>query len=156
MRTMMKITLAVTAGALLAAPASARRSAMSNTPEIALVADLPNDPRFEAFGPDGSPVMLDLGWSYREFSAFWMPFAAWKEQGFVFYSRGADGTMNVALATRDELLAIKQVTGQDYEANYRFGYWRFFWGWIPVLALIGYVALLWRRERRRKDAEGIM
>ena len=156
MRRRMKIALAVAAGALLAAPASARRSAMSNTPEIALVADLPDDARFQAFGPDGSPVTLDLGWSYREFSAFWMPFAAWREQGFVFYSQSPDGTMNVALATRNELLAIKQLTSKDYEKDFHYPYWQHYWGWIPVLALLGYVWWLWRRERRRKDAEGIM
>jgi len=156
MRRRMKIALAVAAGALLAAPASARRSAMSNTPEIALVADLPDDARFQAFGPDGSPVTLDLGWSYREFSAFWMPFAAWREEGFVFYSQSPNGTMNVALATRNELLAIKQLTGRDYEKDFRFPYWQHFWGWISVLALLGYVWWLRRREQRRRDALGLM
>ncbi len=78
--------------------------------EIALVADLPNDSRFEAYGPNGDTVTLDLGWSYREFSALWMPFAAWKEAGFVFYARGADGQTNLAPATRRELAAIKLMT----------------------------------------------
>lgn len=148
--------LAVAAVLTVVAPAEARRSAMSNTPEIALVADLPNDSRFEAYGPNGDTVTLDLGWSYREFSALWMPFAAWKEAGFVFYSRGADGQTNLAPATRRELAAIKQLTGIDYEADYAFPYWRYYWGWIPLALVIGLIGWRWRQEQKRKDAEGIM
>jgi len=137
-------------------PADARRSAMSNTPEVALVADLPDDSRFEAYGPDGRTVTIDLGWSYREFSALWMPFAAWKEEGLVFYSRGTDGQMNLAPATRRELAAIKALTGVDYEADYAFPYWQYYWGWIPLSLVIAFVVRRRRQEQKRKDAEGIM
>jgi hypothetical protein len=148
--------LAAAMALAVAAPAEARRSAMSNTPEIALVADLPDDSRFEAYGSDGKTVTLDLGWSYREFSALWMPFAAWKEHGLVFYSRGADGQTNLAPATRRELSAIKALTGVDYETDYAFPYWQYLWGWIPLTLVIALV--FWRRhvEQKRKDAQGIM
>ena len=150
--------LGLAVGAILTAtaPAEARRSAMSNTPEIALVADLPNDSRFEAYGADGRTVTLDLGWSYREFSAVWMPFAAWKDAGFVFYSRGTDGQTHLAPATGRELEAIKQLTGIDYEADYAFPYWHYFWGWIPLAFVIGLIVWRWRQEQKRKDAEGII
>lgn len=151
---------ALALGALATAPAAAtegsRRSAMSNTPEMALVADLPDDARFEAYGADGRPVTLDLGWSYREFSAFWMPFAAWKEAGFVFYAQTPGGAMHLAPATRRELAAIKALTGKDYEAEYRFPYWRHYWGWISVVILLGYVLWLRRREKARRAADGTM
>ena len=129
---------------------------MSNTPEIALIADLPNDSRFEALGADGEMVALDLGWSYREFSALWVPIAAWKEEGFVFYSRGADGRTHLAPATGRELAAIRQFTGIDYETDYAFPYWRYYWGWGPLALVIGLVVWRRRQEQKRKDAEGIM
>lgn len=151
-----RLALALMAGAVMIAPAQARRSAMSNTPEIALVADLPSDSRFEAYGPDGKMVALDLGWSYREFSAFWMPFAAWKEAGFVFYSRAPSGELYVAAATGDELAAIGALTGRHYERDYSFPYWKYLWGWIPVCAIAGYVFWLRRREQKRRDALGLM
>ena len=151
------IIAALALGALAIAPAEARRSAMSNTPEVALVADLPDDARFEAYGEDGRPVSLDLGWSYREFSAFWMPFAAWKEAGFVFYAQNADGgAMHLAPATRRELAAIKALTGKDYEAEYRFPYWHYYWGWISVVILLGYALWLRCREKARRNADGMM
>ncbi|MBB5685793.1 hypothetical protein [Sphingobium boeckii] len=133
-----------------------RRSAMSNTPEVVLVAELPDDPRFEAYGADGRSVALDLGWSYREFSAFWMPFAAWKEAGFVFYARTPEGDLHIAPATRRELASIKALTGRNYETEYRFPYWRHYWGWISVAVLLGYVLWLRRREKARRDADGMM
>lgn len=142
--------------AVLTTPADARRSAMSNTPEIALIADLPDDSRFEAYGPDGRTVTLDLGWSYREFSAFWMPFAAWKELGLVFYSRGPDGVTNLAPVTDRELEAIRLLTARDYEREFRFPYWRYFWGWIPVLGIIALVLGLRRAEAKRREAAGFM
>ena len=152
------VITALALGVLAIAPVSAetRRSAMSNTPEVALVADLPDDARFEAYGADGRPVTLDLGWSYREFSAFWMPFAAWTEAGFVFYARNADGTLHLAPATRRELASIKALTGQDYEADYRFPYWRHYWGWISVVILFGYILWLRRREKARRAVDGTM
>lgn len=148
--------LAIATALMVAGPAEARRSAMSNTPEIALIADLPDDSRFEAYGANGETVALDLGWSYREFSALWMPFAAWKEEGFVFYAHGPDGQTHLAPATGRELAAIKQLTGVDYEADYAFPYWQYYWGWGPLALVIGLVVWRRRQEQKRKDAEGIM
>lgn len=151
-----RTVIAAIAAMLLATPVEARRSALSDEPEVELVADLPDNAKVEAYGADGATLKLDLGYSYRELSAFWMPFWAYEDQGIVFFSRGADGRPVLAEATARELASIRERMGRDYVSEYRFNRIKHMWGWLAVLALIGLFVLQHRRERRRRDADGLI
>jgi hypothetical protein len=63
-----------------------RRMVLTNAPHITLVATMPRTPEFSGYDDKGETIQLDLGYSYREMSALWMPFAAFEDQGFVMYA----------------------------------------------------------------------
>ncbi|MBA3895649.1 MAG: hypothetical protein H0X36_00605 [Sphingomonadaceae bacterium] len=132
-----------------------RRSALTNAPGIELVADLPPDSAFAGYGPDGRPLDLDLGYSYRELSVLWMPIWAEGDGGLVLYS-GSGATLAIAPAGETELARIKAVTGIDYAATYRFPLARHLWGWLPILGVIGSILLVQWRGAKRCEALGIV
>lgn len=140
----------------VAAPAEARRWVVEDAPHVALVADLPDDAGFEGYSMDRGTVPLDLGWSYREVSGLWMPFWAYKDQGLVLFSRAPDGSYMLAPVTPDELDKVKQVTGRDYAREYSFPLTQHLWGWLPMLALAGFILWLRRREAKQREALGVM
>lgn len=145
------------AGALgLAAPAEARRWVMENRPEVALVADLPDDAGFEGYSMDRGSVQLDLGWSYREVSALWMPFWAYEDQGMVLFSQNPDGSYMLAPVTAAELDRVKQVTGRDHGREYAFPRAAHLWGWLPMMGILGFILWLRRREAKQREALGVI
>lgn len=147
----------VLAGVLgMSAPAEARRWVMENRPHVALVADLPDDAGFEGYSVDRGSVKLDLGWSYREVSALWMPFWAYEDQGLVLFSQNPDGSYMLAPVTPEELDKVRQVTGHDPVQAYSFALASHLWGWLPMLALAGFIVWLRRREARQREALGVI
>jgi hypothetical protein len=63
-----------------------RAFVLTNAPHIALIATMPRTPEFSGYDDKGEPIQLDLGYSYREISALWMPFLVFKDEGFVMFS----------------------------------------------------------------------
>lgn len=115
--------------------------------KAALVEDLPNDPRFEAFGVDGRLAPLDVGYAYREIRILWMPFFAWSEGGFVFFSRTDTGQYSIAPAHEIEFMRVTRAIGHDPREGYSFNMLAHMWGWLSLIPL----AFAWRRYRRWDD-----
>lgn len=127
-----------------------RRSALTNSPGIVRVADLPADPMFEGYDPRGREVALDLGYSYREMSLLWMLIWAHAEGGLVLYA-GSGDTLAIAPAGDAELARIEALTGTDHAEAYRFPIEAHVWGWLPILGVVGTILLLqWRAGQRRE------
>ncbi|RHW18892.1 hypothetical protein D1610_01745 [Sphingomonas gilva] len=139
-----------------AAPAYAHYLPIAVLQKAALVEDLPDDARFEAYGADGEPAPLDVGYAYREFRLLWMPFAAWDAGGFVFFSRTGTGQYSIAPATEIEFIRVARIIGHDPREGYSFNPLFHMWGWLSLIPL----AFAWRRYRRwddsRREAMGTM
>jgi hypothetical protein len=128
---------------------------LTNAPHIALVATLPRTPEFGGYDSKGEPIQLDLGYSYREISALWMPFTAFKDQGFVLYA-GTGDAISVAPVTDVDRDAMVKSVGRDLITTYSFPYYAHVWGWLSVLALVLATWLMIKRAERKRDREGIM
>lgn len=124
--------------------------------KAALVEDLPDDARFEAYGADDQPAPLDVGYAFQEIRLLWMPFFAWDAGGFVFFSRTAAGQYSIAPATEIEFMRVERVIGHDPRAGYSFNPLFHMWGWLALIPLF----FAWRRYRRwddsRRETLGIM
>ena len=132
-----------------------RRLVLMNSPHITRVATLPRTPEFSGYDDKGEPVQLDLGYSYREMSALWMPFAAFEDQGFVLYA-GAGDNISISPITDVDRAAIIKAAGIDLTASYRFPYYTHVWGWLSVLAAVFVTWLMVKRAEWKRDAAGIM
>lgn len=139
-----------------ASPAAARSWVVQDQPYVALIADLPDNSGFEGYHEDRGMVPLDLGWSYREISGLWMPFWAYRDQGLVLFSKAPDGSYMLAPVSDAELAKIKDVTGRDVASEYSFPLANHLWGWLPMVALLGFIFWLRRRETRRREALGVI
>lgn len=124
--------------------------------KAALVEDLPNDSRFEAYGADDRPAPLDVGYAYQEIRLLWMPFFAWDAGGFVFFSRTESGQYSIAPATEIEFMRVTRVIGHDPRADYSFNPLMHMWGWLALIPLF----FAWRRycrwDDQRREALGMM
>ncbi len=159
------ITLAVVGGTGLALYTAAqlyvpdgqapRRMVLTNSPHIALVATMPRTPEFSGYDDKGETIQLDLGYSYREMSALWMPFAAFEDQGFVMYS-GSGDNISISPVSDVDRAAIIKVAGSDLTKSYSFPYYAHVWGWLSVLALVFVTWLMVKRAEWKRDKEGIM
>lgn len=124
--------------------------------KAALVEDLPDDSRFEAYGADGTPAPLNVGYAYREIRLLWMPFFAWDAGGFVFFSRTESSQYSIAPATEIEFIRVARAIGHDPRAGYSFNPLRHMWGWLALIPLF----FAWRRYRHwddeRRVAQGML
>ena len=132
-----------------------RAMVLTNAPHIALVATMPRTPEFSGYDDKGEPIQLDLGYSYREMSALWMPFAAFKDQGFVMYA-GTGDNISIAPVNDVDRAAIVKVAGSDLTKSYSFPYYAHIWGWLSVLAAVFVTWLMVKRAEWKRDAAGIM
>jgi hypothetical protein len=132
-----------------------RRMVLMNSPHIALVATLPRTPEFSGYDDKGEPVQLDLGYSYREMSALWMPFAGFEDQGYILFSRSGD-KISISPITDVDRAAIIKVAGSDLTKNYSFPYYAHVWGWLSVLTAVFVTWLMVKRAEWKRDKEGIM
>ena len=132
-----------------------RRMVLTNTPHITLIATMPRTPEFAGYDDKGETIQLDLGYSYREMSALWMPFAAFEDQGFVMYSRSGDN-ISIAPVSDVDRAAIIKVAGSDLTKSYSFPYYAHVWGWLSVLALVFVTWLMVKRAEWKRDKAGIM
>jgi hypothetical protein len=128
---------------------------LMNAPHITLIATMPQTPEFSGYDDKGEPIQLDLGYSYREISALWMPFAAFEDQGFVMFAGSGD---NISIAPVNDIdrAAIRKVTGTDLIKSYSFPYYAHVWGWLLVLALVFTTWLMVKRAEWKRDKAGIM
>ena len=151
------VGLALYAAAQLYAPEgrAPRGFALTNAPHIALVATMPRTPEFSGYDDKGEPIQLDLGYSYREVSALWMPFAAFEDQGFVMYAGKGD---NISIAPVNDIdrAAIVKIAGEDLTKSYSFPIYAYVWGWLSVLALVFITWLMVKRAEWKRDKAGIM
>jgi hypothetical protein len=127
----------------------------TNAPHIALVATLPRIPEFSGYDDKGEPIDLDLGYSYREVSALWMPFLAFEDQGFVMYSGTADA-ISIAPLTDIDRAAIVKAAGNDPTQRYSFPTYVHTWGWLSVIALVLVTWFMIKRAEWKRDKAGIM
>lgn len=132
-----------------------RTMMLTNAPYITRVATLPRTPEFSGYDTNGEPVQLDLGYSYREMSALWMPFLAWEDQGLVLYAANAD-RISIAPVTDIDRAAMIKATGTDPAAGYSFPTYAHVWGWLLVVAAALATWLLVKRAEWRRDKAGIM
>jgi hypothetical protein len=132
-----------------------RAFALTNAPHITLIATMPQTPEFSGYDDKGEPIQLDLGYSYREISALWMPFIAFEDQGFVLFARSGVNT-SVAPVTDIDRAAIAKVTGTDLTKTYSFPYYAHMWGWLSVVALAFATWLMVKRAEWKRDKAGIM
>ncbi len=126
-----------------------------NAPHITLVATMPQTPEFSGYDDKGEPIQLDLGYSYREISALWMPFAAFEDQGFVLFA-GSGANISIAPVTDIDRAAMTKVVGSDLTKTYSFPYYAHIWGWLSVLALAFVTWLMVKRAEWKRDKAGIM
>jgi hypothetical protein len=143
---------------------------MTGSYRIAKIATLPDDPRLapvrrytqigsgalpyigrEAPPPQGSRPPLRLGWAYREFSAFRMPFWASSEWGMVTYYDAPWGRQFAVIMPGQKPL-LDQLAGAPVTQNYRFPWYRYLWGWLFVVGL-GIWTVVKRREVRKAEEE---
>lgn len=151
------VGLALYAAAQLHGPEgrAPRAFALTNAPHIALVATLPRTPEFSGYDDKGEPIQLDLGYSYREISALWMPFMGFKDQGFVMYSRSGDA-ISIAPVTDVDRAAIMKLAGRDLTQSYTFPIYAHVWGWLSILGLAFTTWLTVKRAEWKRDKAGIM
>jgi NADH:ubiquinone oxidoreductase subunit 6 (subunit J) len=151
------VGLALHAAAQLYTPdgRAPRTMVLTNAPHIALVATLPRTPEFSGYDDKGEPIQLDLGYSYREISALWMPFAAFADHGLVLFS-GSGETISIAPVTDIDRAAITKVAGSDLTTRYSFPYYAHIWGWLSVLVLAVVTWLLVKRAEWKRAKAGIM
>jgi hypothetical protein len=149
--------LAIYAAAQLYVPEgrAPRTYALTNAPHIALVARMPRTPEFSGYDDKGEPIQLDLGYSYREISALWMPFAAFKDQGMILYS-GTGDNISIAPLSDVDRAAIVKVVGTDLTKSYRFPIYEHIWGWLSILGLGFMTWLTIKRAEWKRDKAGIM
>ena len=132
-----------------------RRMVLTNAPHIALVATLPRTPEFSGYDDKGEPVQLDLGYSYREMSGLWMPFAAFEDQGHILFSRSGE-KISISPITDVDRAAIINVAGSDLTKSYSFPLYAHIWGWLSVFAAVLATWLIAKRAEWQRDKEGIM
>jgi hypothetical protein len=132
-----------------------RAFALTNAPHIALVAALPRTPEFSGYDDNGEPIELDLGYSYREISALWMPFVGFEDQGFILYSRRGDN-VSIAPLTDVDRSAMTKMAGRDLTKSYSFPIYAHIWGWLSILGLLCVTWLIIKRVGRKRDKAGIM
>ncbi len=124
-----------------------RRSLAGTASQVALVATLPRTPEFAGYDDSGEPVQFDLGYSYRELSLLWMPFAAYADQRFVLFSATGARTSMTPLTDIDRA-AIVKIGGTDLTKTYQFPLYAHIWGWLVVLATVVAISLIARRTTR--------
>ena len=157
-----RVTLGVVGLALYAAALhfvpegrAPRAFALTNAPHIALVATLPRTPEFSGYDDNGEPIQLDLGYSYREISALWMPFVGFEDQGFILYS-GRGDNVSIAPLTDIDRAAMIKMAGRDPTKSYSFPIYAHIWGWLSILGLLCVTWLIIKRAERKRDKAGIM
>ncbi len=128
---------------------------LMNAPHITLIATMPQTPEFSGYDDKGEPIQLDLGYSYREISALWMPFVAFEDQGLVLFS-GSGLNTSVAPLTDIDRAAMTKAVGADLTKTYSFPYYAHMWGWLSVLALVFVTWLMVKRAEWKRDKAGIM
>ena len=99
--------------------------------------------------PEGRP-RLKLGWVYREFSAFRMPLFARSEFGPVTFLELPSGRQ-FAMLSPEQTALIDELAGRRLAQSRSFAWYRHLWGWLIVLALIGWTLLRWWEARLRDD-----
>lgn len=139
-----------------ASPAYAHYLPIAIIQKADLVEDLPDDARFEAYGADGKPAPLDVGYACHEFRLLWMPFFAWDAGGFVFFSRTAGGQYSIAAATEWEFRSIARIIGRDPREGYSFSPMPHMWGWLSLIPLWFALRAYRRWDDRRREALGTM
>ncbi len=132
-----------------------RGFALTNAPHIVLVATLPRTPEFSGYDDKGEPIQLDLGYSYREISALWMPFIGSEDQGFVLYSERGDN-VSIAPLTDVDRSAMTKMAGRDPTKSYSFPIYAHIWGWLSIVGLVCVTWLMIKRAERKRAKAGIM
>lgn len=99
------------------------------------VADLPQT---DAFKVDNKH--LDVGYAYKAWSFYWMPFWASSADGYVLYSETPTGYTVIPLtpSNRDFL---KSILGRDPTAGHSFSLLAHIWGWAVLACLLGVLVL---------------
>lgn len=94
---------------------------------------------------------IRLGWVYREISALRMPFFARPQFGPVTFVELPQGRQFAMLAP-EQVSLLEELAGRPLASDYRFAWYGYLWGWLMVLALIGWTLLRRREARIREDA----
>lgn len=142
---------------------------MTDLPRVEKVADLPDSAipydiryRLERVAiqfPNNRPDLpLEasrpaLGWSFRNFEALKLPFAAYGDQnGFVMYAESRKWLQVIPLDA-EALAAINAAAGRDLTAGYKFQAWKYAWGWVFVVLLLLWLFFQFRHEHLARKAE---
>ncbi|MGY4398635.1 hypothetical protein ACVWZA_003843 [Sphingomonas sp. UYAg733] len=142
-----------------------------SVPEIAHVADLPPQTDQAKFGeflrytgiavtraakaPVTSESPVELGYSFRQISVMRLPLIGYRELGLALYQEQADGYRMVPL-NDDYIAELEKEPGARLDTNYIFPWWKYAWGWLFAVALIGWYLLQRRAERAAREASGII
>ncbi len=112
-----------------------------------LIPYMPGERRAATAGPPP----LKIGWVYREISGLRMPFFASSQFGPVTFVELPEGRQYAELGP-DQVALLDALAGRPVASGYRFAWHRRIWGWLVVLALIGWTLLRRREARIREDA----
>lgn len=164
---------AVLALILLAYAAAAALSPLPwnarSTPMVAPVAALPQDEIGDLAALLDSGIRLDhaidpaipdegpiaLGFSYRQFSIAKLPILAYRELGLALMRDTPTGLTFVPLNDA-QLAELSSKTGVEISPRYSFPRWKYMWGWLFAVALMGWYLLQRRSEIARRDALGLI
>lgn len=94
---------------------------------------------------------IRVGWVYREVSALGMPFFGRAQFGPVTFVALSQGRQ-FAMMSPAQVALLDELAGRRVTADYRFTSYTHYWGWLIVLALIGWTLLRRREARIREDA----
>jgi len=94
---------------------------------------------------------IKVGWAYREISGLRMPFFARAQFGPVTFVDLPGGRQFAELAP-EQVAQLEELAGRPVASGYTFPWYAHFWGWLIVLALIGWTLLRRREARIREDA----
>lgn len=109
--------------------------------------------------PEDTTISADapiaLGFSYRQFSIAKLPILAYRELGLALVRDTPTGLTFVPLNDA-QLAELSSKTGVEISPRYSFPRWKYMWGWLFAVALMGWYLLQRRAEIARRDALGLI
>jgi len=109
------------------------------------IADLPQT---DAFKVDNKH--LDVGYAYKAWSFYWMPFWASTADGYVLYSETSTGYSVIQLTPANHGV-LKSILGRDPTAGHSFSLLSHIWGWAVLACLLG-ILLLYGAAKARSES----
>lgn len=96
-----------------------------------------------------------LGYSINEYVALSMPFFATRDFGYTLYVDN-DSEMEFGPLDDEGLKRLRDEVKAPIGEGFTFRWWNHVWGWVPVLSLIGIIALEVRRTRIKRMQSAIL